>query len=178
MFSKETAAHVSPPLSKIESHKDSLPPHHQTKPLHIPQIQRLRILLIPPAIRRAKLLKTDLVRAPPRHKVILPAHARLIPPVLALPRQRVLEDEGVLLAVGGVDADGQPRVAAQVEAQLADGALRREARAAERLRVEIAAEGGALRGEEGQVRDGGAAADAVVGGGPEGGVPRSDGRKG
>lgn len=133
----------------MKSHKESLPPHHQTKPLDVPQIQRLRILLIPPPIRRPKLLEADLVRALAGHKVILPAHARLVPAILALLRQRVLEDEGVLFVVGVVDADGQALVAAQVEVQLADGALRREARAAERLRVEVSAEGGALRGNEG-----------------------------
>lgn len=73
------------------------------------------------------------------------------------------------------EGQDQARVAGQVEGEDADGALGREAGAAQGLGVEVAVEAGPLRVGDGQVRRAGAAADAVIGSRPFGGVPRAEG---
>lgn len=89
--------------------------------------------------------------------------------------ERVLEGQGVALAVCSGrpgDGDDDAVVAAQVQGQLAAGALRGEARAAERLRVQVAVEarrGLALR--DAQVGAACAPTDPVVRVYPEARVP-------
>lgn len=73
------------------------------------------------------------------------------------------------------EGQDQSRVAGQVEGEDADGALGSEAGAAQGLGVEMAVEAGSLRVGDGQIRRAGAAADAVVGSRPFGGVPRAEG---
>lgn len=76
-----------------------LPSRHDRYPLDLIRLQRLRILHLPPTIRGLELIprldqNTTLAR---RLKVHLPAHTGLIPAVLPLPGQRVLDVERELV---------------------------------------------------------------------------------
>ncbi|KAM5382766.1 hypothetical protein ACJZ2D_002349 [Fusarium nematophilum] len=141
------------------------PPHHQRNPLHIPQIQRLRIHQIPPPIRGPKLLPPlhHLAPLPRRLKVRLPAQSRLVPPVAALLGNLVFHRQRELVGrAARADRQAQTPRAGQVEGQVALCALGGEARAAEGAGVEDAVEEGGSGGLDGEVGDAGAAAHAVI----------------
>lgn len=157
-----------------------VPSHHQTHRLDAACVQRLRIRLRPPPVRRGEVgpRQEDLLGAfcgaAARYgEVSLVQQAALA----VARRQHVLEVERVELAVGQRHRDQQAFVAGQVPVQRADGLLRGEAGAAQGGVVEVAREGGLVGGrDDGQVRGAVAAADGVVDGGPEGGVPGTVGK--
>lgn len=117
-----------------------LPSRHDRYPLDLIRLQRLRILHLPPTIRRLELIpsldqNTTLAR---RLKVHLPTHTGLIPAVLPLPGERVLDVERELvIRAARPEHELQPRRGRQIQPQIALRALRREARAAQCLSVQV-----------------------------------------
>lgn len=144
----------------------AIPPHHEADPLHILQVQRLRIRLRLPSVGRLQILKRNdhlppagaraasslgrrrlaaaaasplllLSSSSSNHKVVLPAHGALLAAVGPLRQHRVLEREGVPLGVGARDVQDQRGAPGQVPGVvIVDGALRGEAGAAEGLDVQ------------------------------------------
>lgn len=97
----------------------------------------------------------------------LPAHPAPLPAVVPLPRQLVLEGHDVAPAVAllGGQGEAEAGVGGEVEVQRARRALRREARAAQRRRVQVPVEDShraVLLLPHAEVRPARATSDAVV----------------
>lgn len=120
-----------------------LPPHHQPCALHIFFPQRLGVVFRSAAVRGLECI--------PRQPDILlifglkdslPANTALHTSIIPPPRNLILERERIFLPVTAVlpQLKKYPIVRAQIPVMNTRGRLRREARASERRRIEVAVE--------------------------------------
>lgn len=149
-------------LFTVERDKKYIPPHHKCEPQHCARVQR-RHIHNTPLVSRIKVRQRQhhLARPHGRREVVLEAHARLV----VLGGHVVLERQRVDLTVGGEGLDEERVIAGDVDwCKRVDGSLGGEAgvRAWAGKEVQDAGEFGLVRvGENGEVRDGGAIADAM-----------------
>lgn len=155
--------------SPIKKRKRHIPPNHDSESLNPLQVQRLSIILIPPTIRSPKIAPFDENRLTALSAEIkFPAYRTLFSTIGTLGENLILQCESVELAVCTVDDQFNAVVRGEIPCSLfASCTLRSETGTAEGLDVEGSVElGDQGRGGAGEFGLGGAATDAVVGGGP------------